>query len=318
MHMNDVYFEDLGHGITMIDAQLYRQGQVSTYLIVERGRAAFVETGTAHSVPGLLSVLAHKGIPREKVDYVIPTHVHLDHAGGAGELLRHLPNAQLVIHPRGARHMIDPAKLNAGATAVYGEDRMAELFGRVVPVPVERVIEAGDGDEIDFNGRPLRFLDTPGHARHHFCVVDAVGDGIFTGDTFGLSYRWFDTARGPFVLPTTTPVQFDPDALHVSIERLMAEGLGHMYLTHYSRVGDLARLEGDMHELIDRYVAMAHAHADAGDSRHEILCEEMMQLMLLRLRDHGCTLSEERIRDLLGPDVDLNVQGLEVWLDKAA
>lgn len=316
--MKNVYFEDLGHGIIMIDAQLYRQGQVSTYLIIEHGRAAFVETGTSHSVPGLLSVLEQKGVPPENVDYVIPTHVHLDHAGGAGKLLRHLPNAQLVIHPRGARHMIDPAKLNAGATAVYGEDRMEELFGQVVPVPVERVIEAGDGDEIDFNGRPLRFLDTPGHARHHFCVVDEAGDGIFSGDTFGLSYRWFDTARGPFVLPTTTPVQFDPEALHASIDRLMAEGLGSMYLTHYSRVGDLPRLQGDMHDLIDRYVAMARAHADDGDSRHEILCEEMMQLMMMRLRDHGCALPEERIRDLLGPDVDLNVQGLGVWLDNAA
>lgn len=316
--MNDVYFEDLGHGITMIDAQLYRQGQVSTYLVVEGERAAFVETGTAHSVPGLLAVLDGKGIPRENVDYVIPTHVHLDHAGGAGELLRHLPNARLVIHPRGARHMIDPAKLNAGATAVYGEDQMERLFGRVVPVPADRVIEAGDGDAVDFNGRPLRFLDTPGHARHHFCVVDEVGDGIFTGDTFGLSYRWFDTARGPFVLPTTTPVQFEPEALHASVDRLMAEGLGYMYLTHYSRVGDLPRLQGDMHELIDRYVEMARTHADAGESRHEILCEEMMQLMIGLLRDHGCTLPEARVRELLGPDVDLNVQGLAVWLDKAA
>jgi glyoxylase-like metal-dependent hydrolase (beta-lactamase superfamily II) len=316
--MKDIHFEDLGHGITMIDAQLYRQGQVSTYLVVEGGRAAVVETGTAHSVPGLLSVLERKGIPRENVDYVIPTHVHLDHAGGAGELLRHLPNARLVIHPRGARHMIDPAKLNAGATAVYGEDQMERLFGRVVPVPTERVIEAHDGDTVDFNGRPLRFLDTPGHARHHFCVVDEVGDGIFTGDTFGLSYRWFDTARGPFVLPTTTPVQFEPEALHASVDRLMAEGLGYMYLTHYSRVGDLPRLQGDLHELIDRFVEMARTHADAGESRHEILCEEMMQLMIGRLRDHGCTLPEDRVRELLGPDVDLNVQGLEVWLDKAA
>jgi glyoxylase-like metal-dependent hydrolase (beta-lactamase superfamily II) len=311
-----VHHEDLGRGITMIDAQLYRQGQVSTYLVIEGDRAAFVETGTAHSVPGLLTVLERKGIPRENVDYVIPTHVHLDHAGGAGELLRHLPNARLVIHPRGAPHMIDPARLNAGASAVYGEDRMERLFGRVVPVPADRVIEAEDGDQIDFNGRPFRFLDTPGHARHHFCVVDEVGDGIFTGDTFGLSYRWFDTARGAFILPTTTPVQFDPEALHVSVDRLMAEGLGYMYLTHYSRIGDLARLQDDMHLLIDDYVAMARAHADAGESRHEILCEEMMQLMMHRLRGHGCPLPDERVRELLGPDVDLNVQGLEIWLDR--
>ncbi|AGA34979.1 Beta-lactamase related protein [Thioalkalivibrio nitratireducens DSM 14787] len=316
--MNDVYYEDLDRGITMIDAQLFRQGQVSTYLIVEDGRAAFVETGTAHSVPALLWVLERKGVPREHVDFVIPTHVHLDHAGGAGALLRQLPNARLVIHPRGARHMIDPAKLNAGAAAVYGEGEMNRLFGQVVPVPAERVIEAADGDEVDLNGRRLRFLDTPGHARHHFCVVDETGDGIFTGDTFGLSYRWFDTGRGPFVLPTTTPVQFDPEALHASVGRLVAQGLNYMYLTHYSRVGDLHRLQRDLHELIDRYVEMARAHADAGPSRHQRLCDDMMQMLLVRLRDHGCTLPEARIRELLGPDVDLNVQGLEVWLDSGA
>ncbi len=315
--MRKVYFEDLGHGITMIDAQLYRQGQVSTYLVVEDERAAFVETGTAHSVPGLLQVLDLKGIPRENVDFVIPTHVHLDHAGGAGELLRHLPAARLVIHPRGARHMVDPARLNAGAAAVYGEAEMERLFGTVVPVVEDRVIQADDGFILDFNGRQLRFLDTPGHARHHFCVVDETGDGIFTGDTFGLSYREFDTDRGPFVLPTTTPVQFDPDALHTSVDRLVAEGLQYMYLTHYSRVDDLSRLQTDMHDLIDAFVALARNHAQDGPVRHEILYAEMMALLLGRLRDHGCPLPEDEMRRLLHPDVELNVQGLEVWLDKA-
>ncbi|MFW5453347.1 MBL fold metallo-hydrolase [Thioalkalivibrio sulfidiphilus] len=313
---NKPHHEDLGHGITMIDAQLYRQGQVSTYLVVQGDRAAFVETGTAHSVPGLLEVLDLKGIPRENVDYVIPTHVHLDHAGGAGALMQHLPNARLVIHPRGARHMIDPSKLNAGAAAVYGETQMERLFGRIIPVSEDRIIEAHDGFELDFNGRPLRFLDTPGHARHHFCVVDETGDGIFSGDTFGLSYREFDTENGPFVFPTTTPVQFDPDALHASVDRLMGQGLSYMYLTHYSRVGDLPRLQADMHQLIDAFVAMAREHAHAGTARHAKLCREMMTLLLQRARAHGCTLPKADMTRLLGPDVGLNVQGLGVWLDK--
>ncbi|WP_018231853.1 MBL fold metallo-hydrolase [Thioalkalivibrio thiocyanodenitrificans] len=314
--MTQVHYEDLDHGITMIDAQLYRQGQVSTYLMIEGDRAAFIETGTAHSVPGMLSVLEQKGIPRENVDFVIPTHVHLDHAGGAGALMRHLPNAHMVIHPRGARHMIDPSRLNAGAAAVYGEAEMERMFGTVVPVPAERVTEAGDGDELDFNGRVLRFLDTPGHAKHHFCVVDEAGDGIFSGDTFGLSYREFDTEHGPFVLPTTTPVQFDPEALHQSVDRLMAQSLSYMYLTHYSRVGDLKRLQQDMHELIDIYVDLARARAHDGDARHDALCEDMMQVLIRRLRDHGCRLPEDEMRTLLDPDVGLNVQGLEIWLDR--
>lgn len=313
--MTNVYYQDLDHGITMIDAQLYRQGQVSTYLVIQGDRAAFIETGTTHSVPAMLSVLEEKGIPRDHVDFVIPTHVHLDHAGGAGELMRRLPNAHMVIHPRGARHMIDPEKLNAGAANVYGKEEKERMFGTVVPVPAERVMEAGEGDELDFNGRLFRFMDTPGHARHHFCVVDEAGDGIFTGDTFGLSYREFDTERGPFVMPTTTPIHFDPEALHESVDRLADQGLKYMYLTHYSRVDDVPRLRDDMHELIDVYVNMATVRADEGASRHDALCEDMMQVAIQRLRDHGCELPEERIRTLLIPDVDLNVQGLEFWLD---
>ncbi|MGM0676032.1 MAG: MBL fold metallo-hydrolase [Pseudomonadota bacterium] len=309
--------QDLGHGITLIDAQIQRPGLAACYLIQEGDRAAFMETGTALSVPGLLEVLELKGIGRDQVDYVIPTHVHLDHAGGAGALMRHLPQARLVIHPRGARHMIDPSKLIAGAAAVYGEEAMARMFGEILPIPEERVIQAADGDTVSLNGRTLTFLDTPGHAKHHFSVVDEMGHGVFSGDTFGLSYREFDTNRGAFALPTTTPVQFDPDALHASVDRLVDQGLEYMYLTHYGRVGDLARLQAEQHELIDAYVDMAREHGDTGEGRHEALVEEMMTLLVKRLRAHGCDLPEPRIRELLGMDVELNVQGLEFWVDQA-
>ncbi|ANB02638.1 MBL fold metallo-hydrolase [Ectothiorhodospira sp. BSL-9] len=308
-------FKDLGHGITLIDAQIQRPGLAACYLIQEGDRAAFVETGTALSVPGLLEVLEHRGIGRDQVDYVIPTHVHLDHAGGAGALMSHLPQARLVIHPRGARHMIDPSRLIAGATAVYGEEAMARMFGEILPIPEERVIQAEDGDTVSLNGRTLTFLDTPGHAKHHFSVVDEDGHGVFSGDTFGLSYREFDTDRGAFALPTTTPVQFDPDALHASVDRLMDQGLDYMYLTHYGRVEDLPRLRVEQHEMIDAYVNMARAHADIGEGRHEALVEGMMALLVTRLRAHGCHMPESRIRELLGMDVELNVQGLEFWLD---
>ena len=308
------FAQDLGNGVTLIDAELYRRGQVATYLVTEGDRAAFVETGTAHSVPALLNVLESKGIPRENVDYVIPTHVHLDHAGGAGALMASLPAARLVIHPRGARHMLDPRKLVAGASEVYGAGEMSRMFGDILPVPEDRVIEAPDAFTVDLNGRELRFLDTPGHARHHFCVVDAKGQGIFTGDTFGLSYRWFDTTSGPFILPTTTPVQFDPPALHASIDRLVAEELPYMYLTHYGRVSDVRRLGDELHIWIEAFVAMARAHADAGSDRHALLVTEMQMQIQKRLEALGCRLSPEQILDYLGPDIELNVQGLEVWL----
>ncbi|SFM57388.1 Glyoxylase, beta-lactamase superfamily II [Ectothiorhodospira mobilis] len=315
--MSPVHYQDLDHGITVIDAEIQRPGLAACYLIREGDRAAFVEAGTAHSVPGLLQVLEEKGIGRDQVDYVIPTHVHLDHAGGVGVLMEQLPQARLVIHPRGARHMIDPSKLRAGAAAVYGEEAMDRIFGPLLPVPEERVIQAGEGDSIQLNGRTLAFLDTPGHAKHHFSIVDEKGRGIFSGDTFGLSYREFDTERGAFAFPTTTPVQFDPEALHASVDRLVDRGLDSMYLTHYGRVGDLERLRREQHEMIDAFVVLAREHADDGETRHGALVEGMMALLMERLKAHGCTLPETRVRELVGMDVELNVQGLEFWLDHA-
>lgn len=316
--MSEGLFQELGHGVTLIETGFQRSGLAASYLVEEGGHAAFVETGTSLSVPGLLQALEERGVPREAVDYVIPTHVHLDHAGGAGELMSHLPNASLVIHPRGSRHMIDPSKLIAGATAVYGEEEIRRSYGTIVPVPAERVIEAPDGAQVDLNGRALRFLDTPGHASHHFCVVDEQGRGIYTGDTFGISYREFDTENGPFIFPTTTPVQFDPDALHASIDRLVGEGLDYMYLTHYGRVAEPGRLSEGLHEQIDRFVAMGRELADAGEARHGMLTERLMEELLGRLARHGCRLPESLQEDLLAMDVELNVQGLEVWLDRQA
>jgi len=316
--MSEGLFQELGHGVTLIETGFQRPGLAASYLVEEGGRAAFVETGTSLSVPGLLQALEQRGVPRAAVDYVIPTHVHLDHAGGAGELMSHLPNARLVIHPRGSRHMIDPSKLIAGATAVYGEEEIRRSYGTIVPVPAERVIEAPDGAQVDLNGRALRFLDTPGHASHHFCVVDEQGRGIYTGDTFGISYREFDTDKGPFIFPTTTPVQFDPDALHASIDRLVGEGLDYMYLTHYGRVAEPARLSEGLHEQIDRFVTIGRELANAGEARHGLLTERLMEDLLGRLARHGCGLQESVQEELLAMDVELNVQGLEVWLDRQA
>ena len=220
--MNPPPFEELGHGITAIDTGYVRPFFDASHLVVENGRAAFVDVGTGHSVSGLLAALEAKGLPPGAVDYVIVTHVHLDHAGGAGEMMRRLPQARLVVHPRGARHMVDPSRLWAGASAVFGEEFVLRSYGAPVPVEASRIVEAKDGFTLELGGRPLRFLDTPGHARHHFCVWDEASRSMFTGDTFGLSYPELASARGAFILPTTTPVQFEPEALLASIDRLVA------------------------------------------------------------------------------------------------
>lgn len=293
------------HGIVAIDTGFHRPAFDAAWLIVEDGRAAFVDVGTNHSVPRLLAALADAGLGVEAVDHVIVTHVHLDHAGGAGALMHELPNARLTVHPRGARHMIDPAQLVAGATAVYGEAEMRRSYGVLVPVPAARVDEAPDGHVVMLSARPLVCLDTPGHARHHFCVWDARSRGVFSGDTFGLSYRELDSANGAFVLPTTSPVQFEPEALKASIARLLALDPQAVYLTHFGRVDDVARLGRDMIEQVDAMVAIAR-DCDGRDDRHARLVEGLAGLYVGRARAHGCALGDDEVRALLGVDIELN------------
>lgn len=308
---------DLGHGITLIDSGMHRPGLAACYMIKAGEEAVFIETGTANTVPGMLATLEANDMTPAQVRYVIPTHVHLDHAGGAGLLMQQCPNAELVIHPRGAPHMIDPSRLVAGATAVYGEEEMQRVYGEIPPVDEDRVLIRNDGDTLAFdNGsRSLLFLDTPGHARHHFCVYDDTSRGFFAGDTFGLSYREFDTDRGAFIMPTSTPVQFEPEAWLDSIDRLLGYEPQVMYLTHYGKVDEVQRLADKLKQDIINYAKLAREHASAAE-RHEHLKQALLDYTLDSLKRHGCRLEAAACRELLEMDMELNTQGLEVWLDR--
>ncbi|WP_028919395.1 MBL fold metallo-hydrolase [Pseudoxanthomonas suwonensis] len=304
------------HGIHTIDTDYVRPGFDAAYLVTENGRGAFIDCGTNNSVPQLLRALDAAGLAPADVDWLVLTHAHLDHAGGAGLLMRQLPNARLVAHPRAAPHMIDPAKLVAGATAVYGEAEFARHYGELVPVPAERVVVANDGHVVDLAGRPLLCIDTPGHARHHLCVWDARSRSWFTGDTFGLSYRELDSGRGAFIIPTSSPVQFEPEAMQASIKRMMARAPLAMYLTHYGRVGDVARLAAEMHEQVDAMVSLAQA-CDGGPDRHRALVAALSEYYLERAQAHGCALDDAAVLRVLEMDIELNAQGLEIWLDRS-
>lgn len=305
---------DYDFGISAIDADYLRPGLAAIHLIVEGSKAALVDTGTSSSVPGLIRVLQAKNLDPADIAYVFVTHIHLDHAGGAGEFMHCFPNAKLVVHPRGARHMADPAKLVASAMSVYGETEFRRMYGVIRSVDANRIIEAPDGFRLDFNGRPLLFLDTPGHARHHYCIFDRSSQSFFTGDTFGISYREFDVDGMEFVFPTTTPVQFDPVAQHASLDRLMNYSPSHAFLTHYGRIGHLPRHAAELHQLIDAHVAIARRLRNAPD-RYVALTKEIGDLLLGQIIARGCKLPENEIRDLLSLDVGLNAQGLEYWLD---
>lgn len=297
-------------GITAVDTEYVRPQMDAAHVITHGARAAIVDAGPNSAVPLILEALSELGIARDAVEFLFLTHVHLDHAGGAGALMRELPRATAVVHPRGAPHLADPSKLIAGTRAVYGDELYSKLYGEILPIPRERMAIAQDGQRVDLGDRTFEIVHTPGHALHHQAIVDLEATVIFTGDTFGLSYREFDTARGAWIMPTTTPTQFDPAQLKASIQRLMRFRPRRLYLTHYSEVGDCTRLASDMLDAIDEFVRIAR------DGPPDIarMREGLRAWAHRGLRAHGVSMTDEQIDAILDKDFELNAAGLAAWL----
>lgn len=304
------------HGIYAFDSGYIRPRLAAIHLIVERGRVAVVDTASNACLPRALDALQRLGLSPASVDYVFLTHVHLDHAGGAGAMMQAFPEARLVVHPRGAPHMTDPTRLFAAVQAVYGADEARRLYGELVPIPADRILIANEGYCFDLAGRPLTCLETPGHARHHLCLDDPRSGCLFTGDIFGLSFRELDVDGRPSVIPTTTPTQFEPAVMHASVDRLLACRPKALYLTHFSQITDIARLGADLHRLVDAHVAVAEQERDTGPERGARILAGLWALMDTESARQGWRLDAEQRRAVLGMDIELNAQGLDYWLNQ--
>jgi glyoxylase-like metal-dependent hydrolase (beta-lactamase superfamily II) len=304
---------DIGHNIVQVDTGYQRPGLAACYVVHDAGQAAIIDTGVAHSVPIIEQALAGVGLGFADVLYIVPTHVHLDHAGGAGKLMQVCPAGRMIVHPRGARHMIDPSRLVAGAEAVYGAEELQQSVGEIVAVEADRVTEAADGFRFRVGRRELEVIDTPGHARHHFCLWDCHSRGIFTGDTFGVAYPELTCEGQPLLFPPTTPVQFDPDAWHASIDRLLGLQPEVVYLTHFGALQEPARHARDLHRSIDELAALA-----LGNEGGEALTSAVWDYLTARLAGAGCEHGQDELHELLDMDIDLVVQGLEVWKSRLA
>ncbi|MDC0981780.1 MBL fold metallo-hydrolase [Candidatus Pseudothioglobus singularis] len=306
-----VYVMNVVDGISVIDSEYYSKDFAAIYLLKQKNKVIIIETGTNYSVPFVKEALSQIGLSFSDVSYVIPTHVHLDHAGGAGLLMMQCQNAALVVHPRGARHLIDPSKLVAGAKAVYGENKFKEYYGEIFPIDANRVIQADDNFILDFDGRELRFIDTPGHARHHFCIWDKATKSMFTGDTFGISYRDLDHQDELYILPSTSPVQFDPEALIQSINRIMEFKPERVCLTHFSAIKPTKKATNKLIESIHFVSNLAIKYADKNDSE-SIIYKKMMDYFLEGLNEIGFQ-NNDYAKDRLSLDVLINTQGLIYW-----
>jgi glyoxylase-like metal-dependent hydrolase (beta-lactamase superfamily II) len=292
-----------------IDAEYVLPQAAAVYLRVEDGEAAFIEANTTHAVPKLLRALSEQGLTPAAVKYIIVTHAHLDHAGGASALLSQCPQATLLCHPRAARNLIDPAKLVASAKRVYGEAPFAALYGDIAPIPAGRVRELADGATATLGRAPLHFLHTEGHARHHFVVHDESQAQVFTGDAFGLVYPRLQRARR-FAFPSTSPIDFDAVEAHRSIDRVLALKPARVLPTHFGAFEDAGVIAAQLHRWID----VAQAAIDDCVKRGQLDCEAHLKGVMAREFEHataeaGLTL-DEGDRALLNLDVDLNAQGL--------
>lgn len=303
---------DFGSDIYAFDAKFERDGFAAVYILKSGDRAAIIETAHNGSLPLLSEALDELGLDDSQIDYVFLTHVHLDHAGGAGAYMKRFPNAKLVVHERGARHMINPDKLLAGARAVYGPEETDRMYGELVPVDADRVITPADGDEIDVGGKKIICLDTPGHAKHHLSFLDTSSRSVFTGDVFGMPWGGLATPSRRGIIPTTSPVQFDPDEMRNSIDRIVALDPERIFPTHFGEVRDVRTAADDMHRMIDSHVRAAiEACGDIEEIR-----KILGQVFEEECKIQGWSLKKDEVASLMVPVVWMNAQGLAVWYEK--
>jgi glyoxylase-like metal-dependent hydrolase (beta-lactamase superfamily II) len=292
--------------VITIDCDYVQPRFAAAYLIVDGDRAAFVDNNTAYAVPKLLAALRQAGLRPEQVEYVIITHVHLDHASGSAALMEACPRATLLAHPRAAPHMIDPSKLAASARQVYGAETFAKLYGELAPIPAARVRALDDGAKVALGSRALTFLHTRGHANHHFCIHDSGSDGVFTGDSFGLCYPVLQD-RGLFIFPSTSPTDFDPDEARQSLTRITGTGARRAYLTHFGEVTDLAAAEAQLRRHLDFSGGLLEraAASSLADDELDAFCFKELTVYFESLRPF--TAAERQLLDL---DLKLNADGI--------
>jgi glyoxylase-like metal-dependent hydrolase (beta-lactamase superfamily II) len=308
--------------IRTIDCEYLYPEFAAAYLLIDQptgqpasmARAAFIDNNTAHCVPLLLEALKNEGLTSSQVDFVIITHVHLDHAGGTSQLMKACPQATCLAHPRAAKHLIDPSKLIQSARQVYGDEPFERMYGKIEPIPASRVRLVEDSDQIGLGASgaaPLRFMHTRGHANHHMCIIEPETASIFTGDAFGLAYPALQR-QGLLIFPTTSPTDFDYATATESVDRIVATGSKQAYPTHYGAVKNLTQAARQLHGHLDFSRDLVEG-ATQTTTDIPTLTAHFEQELTRRLRDTARSIGLELTHadlEMLHLDLELNAQGL--------
>ena len=302
--------------IFCFDANYIRKRFAAIHFINQNNKILIVDTATNHSAKRFLNALQTMNISPECVEWIVLTHVHLDHAGGAGFLMRMCPNARLAVHPRGARHMVNPEKLWASVVSVYGKEDAEKQYGELIPVDENRVIAVGEGEVISFQNRKLQIFESPGHANHHIVIFDEESKSFFTGDAFGIAYPELTSTDGEFILISSTPTQFEPVKFDTTIKKIMEQKPKSCFLTHFSKIMNIEKNGYELLKQLDEYVSITQQASNNCESQQDQIKRKLFELLYKKLEKTNLNISKNKFGNLLSLDLSLNAQGLEYWNSK--
>ncbi|MDH4263729.1 MAG: MBL fold metallo-hydrolase [Spirochaetia bacterium] len=310
---------EVNKNVVTVDCHYVREKLAASYIIKGQSDSVIVETGHPAAVKHILAALENNEISPESISHIMITHVHLDHSGGVGGLVKSCPDAKVICHPRARLHLMDPERLIKGSKVVYGEPLFNSLYGKIESVPGEKIIAVEDGQTLDAAGQKFTFLHTEGHARHHICIHDTTSNTIFTGDTFGLAYPDLQLGSRKFMYPATTPSDFDIPQARKSIQRILDLKVESAWLTHYGNWSDMkdgaAQLNDALDE-IENVQEVAQKNSLEGDDLKKFCYEGLKKFIISGLENRDLVLTSEQWK-IFDYDVKINASGISYAVDKA-
>lgn len=294
--------------VRLVDMHYIGPEKAASYVVLEGGRAAIIDQ-TRQAIPHLEAELASHGLTFNDVDYLIITHVHLDHAGGTGHLAKLCPNAKVLAHPKSARHLINPERIIAGSRAVYGDEMFEQLYGEILPVPEAQVRAMEDGEQLLWGERTFRFEYALGHASHHFVIYDDKSDGVFTGDVLGMGRTALLRVGPSFVHCVTAPPDFDSVEAKKAAQRLAESGAKYAYISHFGVFDQIPARVADLHASLDNMQAIIDEAASSTLDDGELTgwCIEQVGLAMDR---HLAARGGDAERHIMDADQFMNGLGL--------